>query len=609
MPSPFNFRPSPQLEQSAKAIDNELAILQDEVDSDPYEGVTPSLAWLKDEVANQTKQASRREEYFSDENLGMTIREIADRKRAKVASEVTSQIGQVVLGVEDPGEQGALLSGINDKLGGNPDPYAIGDRMSAINNKSTVGGGIGTQNMGLGALDFGEQEQSQADVMTNLRAQGVMTRMTKDGKMLIEGSPVPWGEGVLDADPAMQTVVTKARKQTYNLLTGRGTQEDATSLLQQLEPELYTEAVRSLRDLLANPPERETDVRLQQPNSAMLIAAGLAAVLMPSKAAQFLAIPFKFQLAQQQQAQARQDAEFGMARQDWGTAVRGAMTEVAEAAGLVEANQRMATQANIAAATLDQRDRATQAVTDRQTLGKAYQAFYSNQTDASQKEQARQQIIAAGDPDPGPGVVTTSEEARKARTAQTAASADLTRAKIETERIVQDLRRSGVRLSDARVKQIETITSLLGPRFKMDKLKALAYIENLEALQTFRAEEIDIKKLTAAGKVYTEVMNDLNVEATALRKVNESYRVKVAGAQAALVASTDTVERAQIQGYIDTLTGYIETNEARIGELGRTYNQMKAERQWAGQFAGAAKGEDKGFWDNILPKALAPAGP
>lgn len=606
MTSPFNFRPSPQLEQSAKAIDNELAILQDEVDSDPYEGVTPALAWLKDEVATQTKQTAKRDEYFTDENLGMTIREIAAKKRAQVSAEVTAQVGEAVLGVEDPAEQDALLSGLAEKMGGKPDPYAIGDRTSAINNKSTMGGGIGTQGMGAGTLDFGPEQQ--ADMMTNLRAQGVLTKMTKDGKMLIAGSQIPWGEGVLDADPAMQTVVTKARKETYDLMNGRGTPEQANTLLQQLEPELFAEASRALRELIANPPTRPDDVRLQEPNSAMMIAAAVAAVLMPNKAAQFLAIPFKFQLAQQQQAQSRQDAQYGMDRQDWGTAIKGAMGEVSDAAGIVENSQRLGTQANIAQATLDQRDRNTDIVTHARNVRDAYKAFYSDKSDASVKEQARQQLIQMGEVDPGEGVVTTAEEGRKARTGQINTSAEYTRAKIATEKIVQDLKRAGIKLSDARVKQIEKVTSLLGPRFEMDKLKALAYIENLEAMQSFRAEEIDIKKLTAAGKVYTEVMNDLNLEATALRKANESYKVKVAEAQAALVAATDPAEKTQIQGYIDSLKGYIADNVEKIGELGTTYNQMQTERKWAGQFAGAAQGEEKGFWEKIIPKASAPKG-
>lgn len=231
----------------------------------PYAELSPEVGWLKDQLASAVKQRDSASEWFEGENAAKTRRELYEGYMGEAAA----------------------------------DHAAAGIKMQADQRNEALQAGLAA------GTHMASQNPAQTDAMGNPIDMGSATGAGVAPQM--GGSDPNASGGPVVSSMSLPEEQVKAEAAAQGIIDHLGQYNDEGTRRVLAEIQQH----RAKRPVMAEP------VRLEKPHLEQILLAVAGGAMDPKHAAQILALPFQFQLSEQERQQGLQDKKFAADTRGW----------------------------------------------------------------------------------------------------------------------------------------------------------------------------------------------------------------------------------------------------------------------------------------------------
>lgn len=301
----------------------------------------------------------------------------------------------------------------------------------------------------------------------------------------------------------------------------------------------FDQAFAVFENLLGSVPQPpQDDTAAMRVHQNQLWIAAIASVFAPKYAFEALAMPYQWLNAERARRKAELQEQYGNEMTMWREGVRSAQSALGEAARMDIARY----QGEVDVYQAEQQNRRTEitqgalnnravlnantklTIQEAKTIENLADTYWDPKTDLNAKAQIREEIRRRTGQDVANGIEPVKSYVQantEARTAQTVETTNLTRLRQEEQRVKNHyapiLAESGLRLDDARAKQIAVITSLLPQQFDLKRMEALARIDDMMFDNRLNARKYEQTERQAAAGIANEAAVKLEAKAQNLR--------------------------------------------------------------------------------------------
>lgn len=323
---------------TANLLADPVSKLLDQINNDPYGGMKPHMVALKEKIVKFRRNNEATNDAFSDDNIATPLAELRQNKLQQTADETFATVSTLASTLA-PEEGSKLVQAVDmtlqNQMGGGDALDANGQRIPP--SSQSVSGGQVTAAPG---ADPELAAMQQADAQNGPQPDAGQEQATR---------PLPYKigpDGLDHSTPENQEGIKAGFKVAGELLASDmygpepAQKEFAQKYVANLNdflnnPSSYTferfagampdEKYSKFRDMVIemanNPPAMARQIALEKPDPLWAIAAGALAIMFPSKAGQYLAVPYLYAKHEQEVKQAYEDNMAAQRFKMWQTGV------------------------------------------------------------------------------------------------------------------------------------------------------------------------------------------------------------------------------------------------------------------------------------------------